>query len=182
MAYNFSQLEELHTHTMRVMGFSTNVEAGNFISISDAGTLKITETHSGSSVGEIQPQAGAALKQLIELKSRNCIAISCSKGKVHIFNKAGSPLKKEKTLEIDTKTEIRGLAVSSAENFLVAGCKDGLITVYDLGQPGKERLVKELVSFMGKEGVRLVAWREKPRREIITADESGIVTIWDLKS
>ena len=34
---------------------------------------------------------------------------------------------------------------------------------------------------MGKEGVRLVAWREKPRREIITADESGVVTVWDLK-
>ena len=82
---------------------------------------------------------------------------------------------------MDTKTEIRGLAVSSAENFLVAGCKDGLITVYDLGQPGKERLAKELVSFMGKDGVRLVAWREKPRREIITADETGVVTVWDLK-
>ena len=90
-------------------------------------------------------------------------------------------MKKENTLAVDTKTEIRGLAVSSAENFLVAGCKDGLITVYDLGQPGKERLAKELVSFMGKDGVRLVAWREKPRREIITADESGVVTVWDLK-
>ena len=118
---------------------------------------------------------------MVELKSRNCIAISCSKGIVHIYNKAGSPLKKENTLAVDTKTEIRGLAVSSAENFLVAGCKDGLITVYDLGQPGKERLAKELVSFMGKDGVRLVAWREKPRREIITADESGVVTVWDLK-
>ena len=35
---------------------------------------------------------------------------------------------------------------------------------------------------MGKQGVRLVAWRERPRKEIITADESGIVTVWDLKS
>ena len=58
---------------------------------------------------------------------------------------------------MDTKTEIRGLAVSSAENFLVAGCKDGLITVYDLGQPGKERLAKELVSFMGSSVVRIRA-------------------------
>ena len=48
MVINFYQLEELHAHTMRVMGFSTNIEAGNFISISDAGTLKIIETHSGT--------------------------------------------------------------------------------------------------------------------------------------
>ena len=34
---------------------------------------------------------------------------------------------------------------------------------------------------MGKVGVRLVAWREKPRKEIITADETGVVTVWDLK-
>ena len=63
----------------------------------------------------------------------------------------------------------------------MAGCTDGLITVFDLGQVGKERLAKELVSFMGKVGVRLVAWREKPRKEIITADETGVVTVWDLK-
>ena len=40
---------------MRVMGFSTNVEAGDFISISDDGTLKIIETHSGTRVYETNP-------------------------------------------------------------------------------------------------------------------------------
>lgn len=85
-------------------------------------------------------------------------------------------------MNVETGSQIRGLAKSAAENYIVAGCTDGLITVFDLGQTGKERLTKELVSFMGKEGVRLVAWREKPRKEIITADETGVVTVWDLKS
>ena len=74
------------------------------------------------------------------------------------------------------------MAKSAQENYIVAGCTDGLITVFEIPQIGKERLTKELVSFMGKQGVRLVAWREKPRKEIITADETGVVTVWDLKS
>lgn len=42
------------------------------------------------------------------------------------------------------------------ENYIVAGSSDGAITVFDLLTPGKEKSAKILVSFQGKENVRLV--------------------------
>ena len=78
------------------MGITTSTDAGNFTSISDAGTIKIIETHSGTIVSEMYPVAGQthALKQLVDLKTRNCIAICDAKGQLHIYNKSKSPIEK----------------------------------------------------------------------------------------
>lgn len=57
-------------------------------------------------------------------------------------------------LESETKSEIR--AVGSILNYLVAGQKDGTISLYDLGVPGKEKLAKLFASFAGKVGMRLI--------------------------
>ena len=75
-------MEELHAHQQRVMGIATSTDAGNFASISDAGTLKIIETHSGTIVQEMYPVTGQsnALKHLIDLKTRSCLVICDSKG------------------------------------------------------------------------------------------------------
>ena len=78
------------------MGIASSTDAGNFISISDAGTLKIIETHTGTVVSEMYPIAGQtnALKQLVDFKTRNCVAICDSKGQIHIYNKGVSPIEK----------------------------------------------------------------------------------------
>jgi len=51
-----------------------------------------------------------------------------------------------------------------------------------MGAPGKEKFTKLITSWQGKPGVRLVCFRGEPRREIITGDNTGIVTVWDLKT
>jgi hypothetical protein len=59
---------------------------------------------------------------------------------------------------------------------------DGQVTLYDMGAPGKEKFTKPITSWQGKSGVRLICMRGQPRREIITGDNTGIVTVWDLKT
>jgi hypothetical protein len=39
-----------------------------------------------------------------------------------------------------------------------------------MGPPGKEKLTKREESFQGKAGIRVLQTREKPRKELITAD------------
>jgi WD40 repeat protein len=51
-----------------------------------------------------------------------------------------------------------------------------------MGAPGKEKFTKQITTWQGKQGIRLVAMRDKPRREIITGDNTGIVTVWDIRS
>lgn len=85
------------------------------------------------------------------------------------------------TVAVESKSEIKGLAVSSAENYAVAGCVDGTITVFDLMAAGKERLCKPIMTLQGKKNVRCLQWRERPRREIIAGHQDGLVTVWDYK-
>lgn len=64
-------------------------------------------------------------------------------------------------------------------HLLIAGAIDGMISIFDMGPPGKERLTKMIDSFQGKAGIRLIAVRQSPRKEIITADAEGVVTVYD---
>ena len=84
------------------------------------------------------------------------IAVCDSLGQIYIYNREGSPLELLTTLKVETGQQVRGIARSSNENYLIAGSSDGSITVFEMNQPGKERLAKEYVSFMGRAGVRLV--------------------------
>lgn len=118
---------------------------------------------------------------MISLPSRNLFAVADSLGNIYLLDSTSTELDVVKVLSNETGAQIRGLACNVHENYIVAGSSDGAITVFDLLTPGKEKNAKILVSFQGKENVRLVQWREKPRREILTGDQSGIVTVWDLK-
>lgn len=60
--------------------------------------------------------------------------------------KTGSPLEHIVSLTVDSKSEIKGIALNQSESFLVAGCADGTINIFDLGANGRERLAKPLVT------------------------------------
>ena len=176
----YTELEELGVHSLRITGITSNGENNTFTSVSDDGTLKVTENASGSVVAQAQPSAGA-LKQLLTFKQRNCFGVSDAKGGLHFYTKDSSPLELIISLSVDSGSEIKGLALSGAENYVVAGCADGSINIFDLGANGKERLAKPHLTLQGNKGVRCLQWREKPRRELIAGHADGLVTIWDFK-
>lgn len=147
-----TDLQELGVHTLRVTGISSNAENDTFLSVSDDGTFKVTENTSGSVVAECKPSQGA-LKQMLTFEHRNCLAVSDAKGNLHLYNK-GSEQEKVVTIQVESASEIKGLAISAAENFAVAGCVDGTITVFDLMAAGKERLIKPILTLQGKKNVR----------------------------
>lgn len=137
--------------------------------------MKVCESNKGAVVqsvklNKVQCGKDTSLKAMINLESRNVIAVADGLGNIHLHDSSTLELDVIKTLTIETGAQIRGLATNSFENFIVAGSSDGAITVFDLLTKGKERNAKRMISFQGKENVRLVAWREFPRREIITGD------------
>lgn len=176
---HYTEMTELSTHTLRITGIHANKEAGTFTTVSDDALMKVTEGTSGSVVFHLQPSPNA-LKQLVKFQQRNCFAISDAKGNLHLYNSTGSP-EHLISLQVDSRSEIKGLALNGSENYIAAGCQDGTINIFDLGAPGKERLAKLFVCLQGKTDVRCLQWREKPRRELIAGHADGIVTIWDFK-
>lgn len=146
------QIDEFQTHNLRVMGILQHPSFGGFVSISDAGTMKVCEMAKGTSVHQVNlsKHTGGkemALKAMIHLESRNIIAVADSLGNIHLHDTKTTELDVVKTLTIETGQQIRGLACNSHQNFIVAGSSDGAITVFDLLTPGKERNAKLLVSF-----------------------------------
>jgi WD40 repeat protein len=54
---------------------------------------------------------------------------------------------------------------------------NGYITIFDIGNLGKEKNTKRVGATQGKPKQRIVIWRDYGR-EIISGDEDGIVTFW----
>lgn len=115
----------------------------------------------------------------MELPERKSVLATDYSGKIHIW---GYEPDVQLVIRLDSPSlaEIRGLQVIN--NILCVGQIDGLVTLYDMGAPGKEKFTKQITQFQGKPGVRLVCIRDKPRREVITGDNTGVVTVWDLQS
>ena len=156
-------------------------EANKFITVSDQGQVIVAAISTGEELQSFCPLEWNrhALKSLIELPERKSIVATDHAGHVYIWSYEPEV---ELTVKLDlpTKEEVRGLQVIN--NMLCVGQIDGLVTLYDMGAPGKEKFTKPITQFNGKAGVRVICMRDKPRREIITGDNTGVITVWDLKS
>lgn len=168
------------------MGITTNPVLETITSISDSGTLKIHSSSSEKSdeLVDLTPDTPRhALKHMLDLSDRNLIVVSNFRGQIFLYqiaSKNQEPYDLVKTLEIETKSEVKAMCTNN-ENHLIAGAMDGTLTIFDLNKPGNEKYAKQLLVFQGKAGVRCVQWRDKPRKEIITGHVDGIVTVWDLR-
>lgn len=60
---------------------------------------------------------------------------------------------------------------------MLASDINGYITIFDINNPGKEKLAKRIGNTQGKPKQRIVLWRDHGR-EIISGDEEGKVTFW----
>lgn len=106
----YTELDELGVHNLRITGMMSDGETDTFTTVSDDAFLKVIENTSGSVVAQTQPSPGG-LKQLVAFKQRNIIATSDSKGGLHLYNSRGTP-ERICSLQVESNSEIKGLAVS----------------------------------------------------------------------
>ena len=76
---------------------------------------------------------------------------------------------------------IRGLDIDYTKQYIFTGTNKGDISILDLGQPGKEKLIKEISYFGGNLEIRIIRFNALDR-EIYTGDQKGKITVWSLKS
>ena len=77
---------------------------------------------------------------------------------------------------------IRAVYLDNLNNTFFTGSVNGIISIIDLGVPGKERLASEISSFsIGKMKIRVCVLNIE-KKELITGDEVGRVTVWSLKT
>ena len=199
------QMEELpeltvHNAQMRIMGISIDPRVNHMFSISESGYLIVTDLNDSKVEGGkfINSQClnnETGLKAMIHDTQRNILFVATGSGEVFLLNSL--PTQPEIIIKIktDQKACIRGLTRSSycsgfwlsenspgikkgmSSNLLMASDVNGYITIFDIGNIGKEKLTKRIGYTQGKPKQRIVLWRDQGR-EIISGDEDGCVTFW----
>ena len=85
-----------------------------------------------------------------------------------------------KIVQTHTKNVLRGLEVSLKNYYIFTSSMKGDISILDLGNAGREKLVEEISYFGANLQLRIIRYNEE-NRELLTGDQSGKVTVWNLK-
>lgn len=84
-------------------------------------------------------------------------------------------------IQTHSRNCIRGLDINFTKLYLFTATNKGDISLLDLGQPGKEKLISEKTYFGGNIEIRVIRYNPADN-EVITGDQIGKVTIWSLKT
>ena len=57
---------------------------------------------------------------------------------------------------------------------------DGVLAIFDIGKPGKEKYASSRAMLNGKPKVRVCKWASS-RQELISGNQDGTVTFWDAR-
>jgi hypothetical protein len=90
--------------------------------------------------------AARKLKSLHNMPERKIFGVSDTLGNVLIYNNIGGDTPSLlSSVSIGGKAEVRGLCSNPYGNYLIGGAKDGSVTVFDLGVPGREKVARKLL-------------------------------------
>ena len=76
---------------------------------------------------------------------------------------------------------IRAMSFNERTNYLFAtNHSTGLISVYDIGKPGREKFAKNVAAYPGEKSSREIVWL-KGRSEFAIGNSNGTVAFWSAK-
>ena len=103
-------------------------------------------------------------------------------GELTVFSMKTSPPSLVRCLQTSSLSSIRAFHVDYKNNYIFTGNVGGKICIMNLPPQNKERLISEISNFgVGEQKIR-VCTNDPVNYELITGDEKGTVTIWNLKT
>ena len=113
--------------------------------------------------------------------SKRRIFLTNQSGEITIFSIKTFPPNLVKRLKTSSHSTIRAFHISYPTNYIFIGDSNGRICTFDLPKEDKERLMSEISHFgVGQQKIRVCVC-DPINFQLITGDQSGKVTIWDLK-
>ena len=103
-------------------------------------------------------------------------------GELSVYSLKTSPPALVRNLQTSSLSSIRAFHIDYRNNYIFTGNVGGKICIMNLAPPNKERLISEISNFgVGEQKIR-VCRNDPINYELITGDENGRVTIWNLKT
>jgi WD40 repeat protein len=175
----FDELCELKPHTNRVMGVSFDSKSGYIYSCSSDKKFVVSEINYQESVTEVTT-GSHGFTNLLSDKKNDRLFLTNEVGVVFVYSVSTFPPTLLTSVQTSSKTSIRGLYIDYKKFYIFTATLSGRISVLDLGQPGKERFIKEVTGFGGNLKLRALRYNSATN-ELISGDDNGKITIWSLR-
>ena len=177
---DYEELCRIKPHTARVMGLAYDGKPGYIYSCGSDNKFMLSEINYLSNITEVA-QSNAGYTNLEFDKKNERIFLTNEAGILSVFLTNTFPPSLVNVIQTHSVHCIRGLDIDYVKQYIFTGTNKGDISVLDLGQPGKEKLIKEISYFGGNIEIRIVRFNPIDR-ELYTGDQKGKITVWSLKS
>ena len=152
---------ELCFHTDRVMGVALEPHTKQLYTCSTDRTFYVTD---------------------LTKSTNQRIFLTNETGELSVYSLKTSPPALVRNLQTSSLSSIRAFHIDYRNNYIFTGNVGGKICIMNLAPPNKERLISEISNFgVGEQKIR-VCRNDPINYELITGDENGRVTIWNLKT
>ena len=179
----FSDFEEalkLKPHTNRVMGLAFDEKNKYIYSCSTDKKFMLSDMSTNSTSIEIA-QSTHGFTALIFEKENDRLFLTDEGGNLRVFLTNTYPPTLINSIQTHTTNCIRGLDIDFKKQYIFTGTNIGNISILDLGNPGKEKYIKEISYFGGNLEIRILRYNRE-NHELYSGDQKGKITVWSLKT
>jgi WD40 repeat protein len=173
---------ELCFHTQRIMGVGLDPYTLKLYSCSTDKCFYVTDL-TKSSIQNVLINTSITGYTNMELDADNKrIFLTNESGELSVYSLRTNPPLLVRNLQTSSLSSIRAFHIDYINNYIFTGNVGGKICIMNLTAPNKERLISEISNFgVGEQKIR-VCRNDPINYELITGDENGRVTIWNLKT
>ena len=173
---------ELCFHTDRIMGVALEPYTMKIYTCSTDRTFYVTDL-TKNVVENILINTSISGYTNMEMDVPNKrIFLTNETGELTIYSLKSFPPVLIRNLQTSSISSIRAFHIDYQNNYIFTGNVGGKICIMNLPAPNKERLISEISNFgVGEQKIR-VCRNDPINYELITGDENGRVTIWNLKT
>ena len=171
---------ELKNHFSRIVDIWYDPNKGKMYTIStDRRFVSCDINSNNKKIQEINRSVHNYTKFCIDLL-KNRIFIGTDGGIIEIYSTTQSPYQKVGKLRVSGFGNISDLFYEKNNSRLFVCDKNGKISIFEIGDVGKEKISLEISQFGFKNAFNSIKY-DNSKKEIITGDILGKITIWNIK-
>ena len=177
-----NKILELNFHTDRIMGIAIDPDTLKIYTCSSDRTFYETDLKKIKDQSLlINMNMYGYTNMAMDVKNKR-VFLTNEGGELNIFTLITTPPSIVRNLQTSSPSSIRAFHVDYRNNYIFTGNVDGRICIMNLPPPHKEQFVSEISNFgVGEQKIR-VCVDDPDNYQLITGDESGRITIWNLKN
>ena len=177
---NLEEVINIKPHTNRVMGLALDEKNNYIYSCSSDKKFMLSDLSNYSKSIEIA-QGNFGFTALILDKDNERLFLTDEGGVLRVFLTNTYPSTLVACVQTHTTNCIRALDIDFKKQYIFTGTNKGDISILDLGNPGKEKYIKEISYFGGNLEIRILRYN-KENHELYSGDQKGKITVWSLKT